>query len=164
MAEESTGDDYGINAGVYTFADNRYSIGNKSVDIGGEVMEVTKGIKFNALSPPLKSLSLGSVAVNYNIQGTLRESTEAEPSGAITDIVNMRFSTTGVGWGYVDDTYLNGKSWSDELPLVVGGRSDESIFSFVKSGGLAFTNGYLSLIIETRAALPFVIEGVALNG
>ena len=121
-----SGDELEPNYGIYTLADRNYSKGNLNVDYGEAEMLVTKGIKTGQISPPDQNITLSSIDVMYNKQGFNRESTEASPTGGDSnDVVNVRVSGTGVGWGYVDDSYVNGKSWSDEISRPIGDKRDD---------------------------------------
>jgi hypothetical protein len=149
------------NFGLYTLADRKYSKGNLNVDYGEAEMPITKGVKMGYRAKPGESVALSAVHVAYNKQGFNRASTEANPTGGdSTDTVNLRASGAGVGWGYEDDANVNGKGWSDEISRPIGDKGDDHRLTFTKAGGIANTNSYMGVIIESRAKVPFVIEGV----
>ena len=125
---------------------------------------VSYGARFSIPVADRKNIAINSVEVYFNKENFMNEPTAGSVIGDENDIVNLRVSRTGVGYGHQSITpNLANQDWSDKISVVFGTTPTNGRVLFAPSGGIVASDGHLSMIIETNSPTAFAIEGVVIK-
>lgn len=137
---------------------------NAAIDKAEAEEPISKGFRGFIRDPLDSDFALDSVEVAYSKQGAYRRSSNSNPSGGDTsDLITLRVSTSGVGWGYGITGETEGREWSAEETQSYGDKGDSGRVQFATLGGISETDGYIGIVIESRADIPLTIEKVIIE-